>query len=73
MSETGNPIGMLSWQLTVKCPECKESFDAVDQDSEGGDYVIAKKVFTNDWDSVAGCDLTCPSCKHEFQLGGIEY
>lgn len=73
MSETNKPIGVLSWQLSVECPKCNEDFDAVDQDAESGDYVIAKKVFSNDWDAAAGCELTCPSCKHEFQLGGIEY
>ena len=59
-------------KFTWKCPKCKEDFDAVDQDSEN-DYIIAKKVFSNDWDAVAGCELTCPSCKHTFQRGGIEY
>ena len=73
MSETAKPIGVLDWQLSVECLKCKEDFDAVDQDSESGDYEIAKKVFSNDWDAVAGCELTCPSCEHTFQLGGIEY
>lgn len=72
MNEKTNPIGVLSWGLEVECPHCKEDFDAVAQDSEN-DYVIANKIFNNDWDSVAGCGLTCPHCEHEFQIGGVEY
>jgi len=72
MNNTTNPIGILSWSLDVECPKCKEDFDAVEQDADG-DYVIATKIFNNDWNSVAGCELTCPNCKHEFQIGGVEY
>lgn len=72
MNNTTNPIGIISWSLDVKCPKCKEHFDAVEQDADG-DYVIATKIFNNDWNSVAGCELTCPNCKHEFQIGGVEY
>lgn len=66
------PMGQFSWQLGVKCPRCKETFDAVDRDAEN-DYVIAKRVFSNDWDGVAGIELTCPLCEYEFEIGGIEY
>lgn len=72
MNNTSNPIGIISWQLNVECPKCEEEFDVVGQDANR-DYVIATKIFNNDWDSVAGCDVTCPNCEHEFQIGGIEY
>lgn len=72
MSTETKPIGRLSWELYVDCPLCKGTFDAVDGDAEN-DYVIAEKVFSNAWDDVAGCELTCPHCEHEFQIGGIEY
>ena len=72
MEEKTNPIGVLSWSLVVECPHCKKDFDAVAQDSDM-DYTIAKKIFNNQWDGVAGCELTCPSCSHEFQIGGVEY
>lgn len=72
MGEAAKPMGSFSWCLDVECPQCKEEFDAAAQDAEG-DCVIAKKIFNNDWDSVAGCELTCPNCGHEFQIGGVEY
>lgn len=68
MNNTTNPIGIISWSLDVECPKCKEDFDAVEQDD---DYVIATMIFNNNWDSASGCELTCPHCKHEFQIGGV--
>jgi C4-type Zn-finger protein len=72
MNKKPDPVGRLSWELYVDCPECDETFDAVDVDAEN-DYVIAKQIFSNNWDAVAGCDITCPSCGHEFQMGRVEY
>jgi hypothetical protein len=28
---------------------------------------------SNECDKLAGCDVTCEHCKHEFLLGGVEY
>jgi uncharacterized Zn finger protein (UPF0148 family) len=72
MMEGTRPVARLSWNLYVDCPKCDTSFDVVDTDSEN-DYVIAKKVFSNKWDDVEGCEITCPHCEHEFELGKIEY
>lgn len=72
MNAKTKPIGYLDWQLNVDCPRCQDNFDAVDVDAQNG-YIIAKRVFSNQWDDVAGCELTCPNCGHEFELGGIEY
>ena len=72
MDTESKPIGRLSWNLYVECPRCEETFDVVDFDS-ANDCVISLKVFNNQWDDVAGCDLTCQKCQHEFQIGGIEY
>lgn len=66
------PIGRLSWHLFVDCPCCKEAFNAATVDAEN-DYVITRLIFNNEWDQVPGCDLTCPNCEHEFQIGEIEY
>lgn len=72
MNSITKPVGRLSWELYVDCPRCNETFDVVDTDAEN-DYVIAKRIFSNKWDDVAGCDLTCPKCEHEFQIGGVDY
>jgi hypothetical protein len=62
----------LDWSLTVTCPGCGQEFDVVEQDS-CNDYVIAKKIFSNDWDAVEGCVITCEECEVEFELEGVEY
>jgi hypothetical protein len=28
---------------------------------------------TNEWDKLAGWEVTCEGCGHEFLLGGVEY
>lgn len=66
------PTARLDWSLRVDCPHCNERFDVVDFDSEN-DNVIATKIFNNQWDDVAGCEVTCPKCEHEFAIGKVEY
>lgn len=70
MSERPRP--QLDWSMHVECPQCKEDFDAVDQDMRN-DSVLAQIVFNNRWDDAAGHELTCPNCEHEFEIGSIEY
>ena len=66
-------IAFLDWSLEVECPHCKEETDLVKYESEQGDYIIAEAVFNNRWDDVAGYEVICPKCQHDFELSGIEY
>ena len=72
MDTESKPIAQLDWSLRVECPNCNESLDAAGIDA-GNDYTITKMVFSNRWDDITGCSITCPECGHEFELGGMEY
>ena len=70
MSE--NPTALLEWSLHVDCPKCTLSNDlaSLRHDVE---HDIARRIFTNEWDKLAGWKVTCEGCGHEFLLGSVEY
>lgn len=65
-------VALLDWSLYVDCPHCEESVDLVETDCDN-DYSIANKVFSNKWDEVKGQTVTCPNCREQFELSGMEY
>ncbi|OLP04615.1 hypothetical protein [Rhodoferax antarcticus] len=66
------PTATLDWSLRVECPKCKHENDLADgvHDTEN---TIARHIFSNDWDKLAGWGVTCQHCAHEFTLGCVEY
>lgn len=68
-----NPTALLDWSLDIECPHCKKGIDLVQYDSVSGDYGIAKKIFTNNWQDLEGWKIECPNCEKEFELAGVEY
>lgn len=66
------PTALLDWSLYVDCPECELSNNLASclHDSE---YDIARRIFTNEWDKLAGWEVTCEGCGHKFLLDGVEY
>lgn len=71
-AEALRPTALLDWSLHVDCPKCAGSNDLAScrHDVE---HDIARRIFTNDWDKLAGWEVTCEHCEHEFLLGGVEY
>jgi len=65
-------IANLDWSLAVDCPNCEVNIDLVKYDSNN-DYLIANRIFKNEWDKLAGYEITCPHCAHEFKLDNVEY
>ena len=65
-------IARVSWSLDACCPQCSENNDLSGQlhDSE---RLIAKHIFSNAWDKLAGWEVTCEHCQHEFTLERVEY
>ena len=66
------PIANLNWSLTVDCPKCDFMNDLANthHDSESS---IATHIFSNDWDSLDGWEVTCEECSHEFTIDKVEY
>lgn len=66
------PVAQLDWSLYVDCPKCKEPNDIAgpDHDSE---HSISRAIFTNAWDKLAGWEVTCEHCGHDFTIKGVEY
>lgn len=71
-AEAKKPTALLEWSLYVRCPKCSENNDLAlaRHDCE---HDIARRIFTNKWDKLAGWEVTCEHCDHEFLLGGVEY
>jgi hypothetical protein len=66
--------GELDYHVWVRCPECQESMDLVDQDC---DHDLVACIFGSvdnkaDWKDT-GLIFQCPFCEIEFELGDIEY
>ena len=66
------PTALLDWSLHVDCPKCglDNNLASCLHDAEN---VIARRIFTDAWDTLEGWEVTCEGCKHEFLLGGVEY
>ena len=60
----------LDWSLHVECPKCHEETDISANDD---DSVVTNAIFHNVWDNLKGYEVTCPHCKHEFELDNVEY
>ena len=58
----------LTASLSVDCPHCNNEFDAFDQDDGGN---ILHPIFNNEWKKLEGCEITCPICETEFELGEV--
>lgn len=70
---TKNATAFLDWSLEVDCPHCDETVDLVELESDSGDYDIANRIFTSKWGELAGWDVKCPHCKHDFKLEKVHY
>lgn len=66
------PTALLHWSLYVDCPECQRENDLETQ-KHNSEYEISNRIFTNRWDSLAGWEVTCEYCGHEFKLGKVEH
>lgn len=65
-------VAYLEWSLNVDCPACGESNDlaAGDHDCE---HSIVRHIFGNTWNKLAGWEVQCKHCQHEFKLEKVEY
>ena len=66
------PTALLDWGLYVDCPKCSLSNNLA-SGLHDVEHDIARRIFTNEWDKLAGWEVTCEGCGHEFLLGGVEY
>ena len=66
------PVAQLDWSLTVYCPACDESNDLASGQHDSEDS-IARYIFSNDWDKLAGWEVTCEHCGREFTIERVEY
>jgi hypothetical protein len=66
------PVAQLDWSLNVECPKCKEDNDLATgrHDPENS---IGNAIFTNARDKLAGWEVTCEHCGHDFTIKGVEY
>jgi hypothetical protein len=71
-SEALKPTALLDWGLYVDCPKCELSNNLASWRHDV-EHDIARRIFTNKWDKLAGWEVTCEGCGHEFLLGGVEY
>ena len=71
-AEAMRPTARLDWSLYVNCPKCDESNDLARAEHDC-EHDIARRIFMNEWDKLAGWEVTCEHCGHEFLLGGVEY
>lgn len=72
MTDTAKPIANLDWSLFVYCPKCDESNNLASAEHDA-EHEIARRIFTNDWDSLSGWEVTCEHCGHEFTIERVEY
>ena len=66
------PIAQLEWGLRVYCPKCGESND-LSESQHDTEHGIAKHIFGNAWDKLAGWEVECEHCKHAFNIENVEY
>ena len=64
----------LEYGVWVKCPNCNEDINLVDQDV---DHLLAACVFGDadgraNWQNT-GLEFECTSCDEHFELDNIEY
>ena len=71
-AEAKMPTAQLYWSLHVDCPKCGESND-LSNARHDCEHDIARRIFMNEWGKLAGWEVTCEGCGHEFLLGGVEY
>ena len=72
VSEARRPTALLDWGLYVDCPKCELSNNLAST-LHDVEHDIARRIFTNEWDKLAGWEVTCEGCGHEFLLGCVEY
>jgi phage FluMu protein Com len=72
MNSPEKPTASLSWSLDVDCPACNESNDLASGDHDY-DHEIVGRIFSNQWDSLAGWEVRCEHCGHEFEIDKVEY
>lgn len=72
MNTPAMPTALLHWSLYVDCPQCEKENDLALQFHDK-DYDIAKRIFTNKWDLLAGWEVTCSHCGHEFKIEKVWY
>ena len=70
--EASKPTALLEWSLHVDCPKCEEANDLASREHDG-ENSIAHHIFRNDWDKLAGWEVTCEHCEHEFMIERVEY
>jgi hypothetical protein len=63
---------LLDWSLYVDCPNCECNNDLA-RPGHDIEHDIARRIFTNEWDKLAGWEVTCEHCGHQFLLDGVEY
>ena len=66
--------GSVDFSVAVECPECGNSFDAIDNDD---DNVVTSPLFDANyvkgaWENLQ-IELTCAECDCEFELDELEY
>jgi hypothetical protein len=71
-AEARKPTALLDWGLYVDCPKCSLSNNLA-SGLHDVEHDIARRIFTNEWGKLAGWEVTCEGCGHEFLLGGVEY
>lgn len=67
-----HPIAYLNWSLDVECPKCGDEND-LSRHKHDPEYTIAQAIFNNAWGRLAGWEVTCEHCGHEFSINSVEY
>lgn len=70
--EAKKPTAYLQWALTVDCPKCN-CYNDLATSKHDAEHDIARRIFTNEWDKLAGWEVTCEGCGHEFEIKRVEY
>lgn len=60
----------LNISVDIDCPECNHTLDLLHNDDEN---IVTDAIFGNLWEDLAGYDITCTKCGHEFLVDEIEY
>lgn len=69
MSDT---IAYLEWSLHVACPACSQSND-IARANHDTENMIARHIFTDQWQRLEQWEVTCEHCNHEFTIDKVVY